>query len=404
MKNSIYCGAIIAFALAGVPASWAGGDIEKVFRRLDGVTVTVNEADAIVTQLMQEAHVTGLALAVFNSNQPSYVHAYGWRDKDKQLPFELNTVTYGASLTKAVFATLVMQLVDEGKLDLDKSIADYLPKPLPAYEKYADLAGDERWRKFTLRILLDHTSGMPNFRFINPDGKLNIKFEPGTRYSYCGEGINLAQFVLEEGLGWNVGDLLRDRFFVPLGMTNTSLTWRDSFAANLANGHDEQEKSLGHKHRGSVRGAGSMDTTIEDYTKFIAALVQGRLLSKKAMTEMTRPQIEIFSEYQFPVAAGPLATRDTDENRGIGLAYGLGWGVLQHTTYGQAYFKEGHDDGWGNYAIIFPKSGIGIAMLSNSSNGERIFKALLEKLIGDTFTPWKWERYTPYEPVVVEKK
>ena len=405
MKFLSYGAAVmLTLAIVSPPVLRAGVENETHFRRLDGRILTAMETDAIVTHLMQEAHVTGLALAVFNANQPAYVHAYGWRDREKQLPFEVNTVTYGASLTKAVFATLVMQLVDEGKLDLDKSIADYLPKPLPAYEKYADLAGDERWRKFTLRILLDHTSGMPNFRFINPDGKLNIKFEPGTRYSYCGEGINLAQFVLEEGLGWKVGDLLNERFFGPLGMANTSLTWRDAFAANLANGHDEQGKSLGHKPRGSVRAAGSMDTTISDYAKFVTALMQGRLLSPKAMAEMTRAQIEIFSEYQFPVAAGPAPTQDTDENRAVGLAYGLGWGVLQHTLYGKAFFKEGHDDGWGNYAIIFSESGTGIAMLSNSSNGERIFKALLDQLIGDTFTPWKWERYTPYEPAVAEKK
>ena len=377
----------------------ADRETETRFRRLDGSTLTAKEADGIVTQLMREAHVTGLALAVFNANKPVYVRDYGWRDKDKQLPFGVDTVTYGASLTKGVFATLVMQLVAEGKLDLDKSIAGYLPKPLPAYEKYADLAGDERWRKFTLRILLSHTSGMPNFRSVNAGGKLDIKFEPGSRYSYCGEGINLAQFVLEEGLGWKVGDLLDERIFRPLGMTNTSLTWRDTFAVDLANGHDEMETSLGHKQRGSARAAGSMDTTVSDYARFLSALMQGRLLSAKALSEMTRPQVEIFSEYQFPVAAGPVAPRDTDENRGVGLAYGLGWGVLQRTPYGKAYFKEGHDDGWGNYAIIFGEAGTAIVVLSNSSNGERIFKALLEQLVGDTSTPWKWERYMPHVPI-----
>ena len=139
MKPFSRHGLTLALVLVGFPALGAGKEVEPGLRRLDGGRLTANEAGAIVTQAMQAAHVTGLAVAVFNANQPAYVQAYGWRDKEKQLPFDVNTVTYGASLTKAVFATLVMQLVQEGKLDLDKSIADYLPKPLPAYEKYADL-------------------------------------------------------------------------------------------------------------------------------------------------------------------------------------------------------------------------------------------------------------------------
>ena len=290
-----------------------------------------------------------------------------------------------------------MQLVDEGRLNLDQSIATYLPKPLPEFEKYADLRNDERWRKFTLRILLDHTSGIPNWRFGNADGKLDIKFEPGSRYSYCGEGINLAQLVVEQALHQEVGALLQERIFTPLGMQDTGLVWREAFAANLAVGHDEKGVNLGHKQRGSVRAAGSMDTTIADFSKYLSALMQGRVLGPKALAEMTRPQIKIHSLFQFPVAAGPHAPPDTDENRAVGVAYGLGWAVLQHTPYGPAYLKEGHDDGWGNYAIGFPAKDTAIVLLSNSSNGEHVFRELLAKLIGDTFTPWKWERYVPFD-------
>ncbi len=382
--------ALLAPALRAAP--------ETVLHRLDGTTLAAAEADALVRRLVAEAHVTGLALAVFNNRQPVFVQAYGWREQARQLPFETDTVTYGASLTKAVFATLVVQLAGEGKVDLDRPIAAYLPKPLPAYERYADLAGDERWRKFTLRMLLSHTAGLPNLRQFTPDGKLHIVLEPGTRYSYSGEGINLAQFVLETGLGLNVDELLRTRFFTPLGMARTSLTWREDFAGNLAHAHDAEGKDLGHQRRRNVRTAGSMDTTLADWVKFMSALLQDRLLDPKALAEMTRPQVEIFSEYQFPTAAaGPAAPKDTDENRGIGLAYGLGWGLLQHTPYGPAFFKEGHDDGWGNYTIVFPQSGTALALFSNSANGESIYKELLEKLIGDTFTPWKWEHYVPYD-------
>ena len=78
--------------------------------------------------------------------------------------------------------------MQKGVLDLDLPIQQYLPKPLPEYEKYADLQGDDRYKKLTLRILLSHTSGFPNFRWFEDDKKLKIHFEPGTRYAYSGEG------------------------------------------------------------------------------------------------------------------------------------------------------------------------------------------------------------------------
>ena len=114
-----------------------------------------------------------------------------------------------------------------------------------------------------------------NFWFIEPDQKLRIHFEPGTRYSYSGEGLILLQFVIEhgrkaQGLGLDVGDLTKANFD-RLGMTRTSLVWRDDFAANLADGWNDQGQPQEHDQRSKVRAAGSMDTTISDLSKFVAA-------------------------------------------------------------------------------------------------------------------------------------
>ena len=106
---------------------------------------------------------------------------------------------------------------------------------------------------------------------------------------------------------------------------------------------------------------------------------------------MIRPQIAIHSKYQFPT----ITDETTTQNDQIGLSYGLGWGLLK-CAYGRAFFKEGHDDAWRNYNINFIDKGISIIIMTNSANGESIFKELLEKLIGDNCTPWEWERYTPY--------
>jgi CubicO group peptidase (beta-lactamase class C family) len=134
-----------------------------------------------------------------------------------------------------------------------------------------------------------------------------------------------------------------------------------------------------------------MDTTISDYARFMQAVMQGQGLKPKTRNLMLTPQIQIFSKRQFPTPSNET----TDENRKIQLSYGLGWGLF-HSPYGKAYFKEGHDDGWENYSVCFPDKKIAIILMTNSSNGESIFKELLESLIKDRYTPWQWEGYIPY--------
>jgi CubicO group peptidase (beta-lactamase class C family) len=317
------------------------------------------------------------------------VKAYGLRSIEEKLPLQVDTIMYAASLTKLTFAYMVMQLVEEKKLDLDRPISSYLSKPLPEYPKYADLAADERWKKLTSRMLLSHTPGFPNFRFLNLDEKLDFKFDPGTRYAYSGEGINLLQFVLEEGLELDVGKEMQRRIFDRFGMSRTSLTWRDDFAANVADGYDISGKLEGHRRRRGVRAAGSMDTTISDFAKFLAAFMRGEGLSVAARRDMLRPQIAITSAHQFPT----LETTINPSNRKIGLSAGLGL-VLFKSPYGPAFFKGGHDDWTGNLAVGVEAKKRCILLMSNSVRGEIIYPALVRSVFGDTRLPWSWE-YNP---------
>jgi hypothetical protein len=107
---------------------------------------------------------------------------------------------------------------------------------------------------------------------------------------------------------------------------------------------------------------------------------------------MFKQQVAIRSKQQF----GPNALVETTDSNDIGLGYGLGWGVL-NTPFGVGAFKEGHSEGYQHYSIIFPGTHKGILVMTNSDNGESILKELLERTIGDTFTPWQWEDYIPYD-------
>ena len=355
--------------------------------------------DQEVARLMQAAHVPGLALAVIENGKVVHLKAYGQRDLEQKLPLTVDTVMYAASITKAAFTYATLSLVDQGKLDLDAPIDKLLPKPLPDYDKYADLADDPRWRKITPRMLLTHRAGFPNFRNFppgatsyDPNGKLKIYAEPGSRYAYSGEGINLMQFVLEHGQDIDVGTLMQKQLFDRFDMRHTAMTWRADFAGNLAIGYDENGKPLGHRQRGSVRAAGSMDTTPRDYAQLLAGMVRADGLGAKARAEWLKPVQRIRSVTQFPT----LDSDTTHDNDGIRLSTALGVTVYQ-SPRGTAWFKSGHDDGTNNLAFCLQSSRDCVLIMSNSSNAEGLYLYLLDATLGPTCYPWFWESDVPYD-------
>ena len=384
---------LLALALLLAAAPPARAQRFPVFHALDGRTLRPADIDRTVRQLMDSARVPGLAVALLENNRVRYLRTYGYRNLATQAPLEPQTAMYGASFSKAVFAYLVMQLVQEQRLDPDKPMAQYLPRPLPDYAAYRDLAGDARWPRLTARMALTHTTGLPNWRWLAPDKKLRFQFEPGARYGYSGEGLQLLQLVVETITGQTLVQLSEARVFGPLHLRRSSYVWQPVFEANYALGYDEQGQPLPKRKRTTAGAAGSLETTPADYAAFLAAVMQGRGLTPAAKREMTRLQVRIPFKAQF----GPLAAvAAPDSNRAIKLGYGLGWGTFD-SPYGLAYFKEGHDDGWENHSVIFGDRKVGLLLMSNSSNADKIFKVLLEQLLGDRATPWQWENYVPYQ-------
>lgn len=347
---------------------------------------SVEAIDAQARTLMASQDVKGMALAVIDSGRVVHVNAYGYANLQQLRPLETDTVMYGASLTKTAFAYMVLQLVDERRLDLDRSIAEYLPRPLPEYEDYRDLAGDERWRQLTPRILLNHASGFANFRWLEDDGLLRFHFDPGTRYAYSGEGIWVLQLVLEQGLGLDVGAEMQRRVFDRFGMRRTSMTWRADFRPNLADGYGMDGRVEPHDERSSVAAAGSMDTTIADQALMWRAILRGERLSRRSRAELVRPQLAIPFAHQFPTL-----TSDTDPRASqIGLAAGLGL-VTFNDASGHMWFKGGHNDWTGNIVVCQERWRRCVVLLSNSVRAELIYPELVRFIMGDTAMPWWWE-------------
>ncbi|WP_446742583.1 serine hydrolase domain-containing protein [Silvibacterium acidisoli] len=357
------------------------------------------EIDARVGSIMQRTQAKGMAVAVVDRGRVKYVQAYGVRNAQGD-PLQTNTVMYAASITKAVFAYNVMQLVDQGKLSLDTPIKDDLEKPLPEYDTtpqfrdfyggFADLANDPRWQKITPRMCLQHSTGFANFWFAEPDQKLKIHFEPGTQYSYSGEGLLLLQFAIEhgstgKGLGIDLGAMMKANFD-RLGMTRTYMTWRNGQDANVADGWNDKGEPQPHSKRSKIRVAGSMNTTIEDIPKFAAALVAGNGLSPAAHAEMLRPAFHITTAHQFPNFGpdAPAARQRKDLNAGLGV-------ILFDGPQGPGFYKGGHDDQTANTMVCIDRSQRCVVILSNDVRSEAGFAELVRFILGDTGVPYEWE-------------
>ena len=359
--------------------------------------------DAKVRALLTQTHANGIAVALIDHGQVTYTNAFGIRNA-KGDPLTPDTVMYGASLTKTVFAYTVMQLVDQHKLNLDTPLADDLDNPLPTYgpdpvfpDKYGpykDLAGDPRWKLITPRMCLTHSTGFSNFFFIEPDQKLRIHFDPGTQFSYSGEGMILLQFVIEHGRksqglgpenGMDIGDLTQANF-TRLGMTHTSLTFLNGSSTNYADGWNDKGEPEAHSQRKKPRAAGSMNTTISDRAKFAAALVRGDGLTPASRAEMIKPSLHIPTAHQFPIfgAALPADKQRKDLAAGLGL-------VVFDGPQGHGFFKGGHDGQTANTMVCLEKSQRCALILSNDVRSEAAFADLVHFLLGDTGVPYDWE-------------
>jgi CubicO group peptidase (beta-lactamase class C family) len=366
--------------------------------RLDDTVIDTTALTEGIEALTRAANVHGLTVTVFNDAKIVYSRAFGVADLPSGRPLRTDTEIYGASLSKAVFSVLVMRLVEQGVLDLDKPLQDYVSEPLwqnrgtSWHEDLSDLRTDPRYRRITARMSMSHTTGLPGWRWFEPDQKLRIHFEPGERYSYSGEGMTLLQIVIQKVTGKPLEQLMQEHVFGPYGMTMSSYTWQPRFEADYAVGHASDGKVYPKDKDNAARAPSTLETTTDDYARFMAAVLRREGLAEASWNEIFEPQVRIRTKTQF----GPGSSETTSTYDPIELSYGLGWG-LQRTPHGWGAFKEGHGDGFQHYSIVYPAKKLGVLLMSNSDNAESIFGHLLTLTIADTFTPLEWENYVPYD-------
>jgi CubicO group peptidase (beta-lactamase class C family) len=315
-------------------------------------------------KLMKERKVPGISLAVIEDNAIAWHLEMGVKNSKTYEPVEKNTLFEAASLSKPVFAYGVLQLVEKGKLDLDM--------PLRRYLKYSEIDNDERVDLITARMVLAHTTGLPNWRPENES--LKIHFRPGERFSYSGEGFVFLQKVLEKITGESLEEYFRKNVFIPLGMKQSTFNWINNKSEKLkAFGHNVDGFPIENQEGILPNSAFTLQTNALDYAKFVLAILKGEGLRSETIKEMLIPQIQ--------VQEGCIITTEKScPPLSEFVSWGLGWG-LQQTSLGHSFWHWGDNQGFKCFIVGFKKCNKAVITFTNSANGLSIISDILYKML-----------------------
>jgi CubicO group peptidase (beta-lactamase class C family) len=216
--------ALVTLAACGLPRTAQHSSAAPDPTAVTSITGRPDTADLAreIPHLLRVSGIPGLSMAVVQNGRVVWAGAFGTLNDSAQTPLNPGTLFEAASLSKPVFAYLVLRLADRGEFDLDRPLYEML--------EYPRLAHDERYKRITARIVLSHGTGLPNWG----GEKLTLRFDPGTDYGYSGEGFVFLQKTVERVTGRSLDELARREVFEPLGMTRSSYVWQERFADNAA--------------------------------------------------------------------------------------------------------------------------------------------------------------------------
>jgi CubicO group peptidase (beta-lactamase class C family) len=291
-----------------------------------------------------ENHVPAAGIGVIEEGKIKYLHVFGELKAGVSAPD--NAYFSVASITKPVVAMLTLKLVESGQWNFDEPLANYWVDP--------EVANDPFHKKLTTRHVLNHQSGFPNW------GK-RFMFEPGTDYTYSGEGFQYLKKAMENKFQTSLAVLVDSILFKPLGMNDSYLRWNDNIdESRFACRHDNKGnicKPPIKKGRG-VNAAASLITTVEDLCKFSISVMNGFGLSTDLYNEMTEPHVKLKAHY----------------------AKGLGWEVF--TELPKVEYALEHSGSEGGVKTIFfllPKSKSGMVILTNGDNGVLVYNKVINE-------------------------
>lgn len=302
-----------------------------------------------IPRLLEVSGIPGLSIAVVQDGRVSWTGAFGTVNDSARTPLNPETIFEAASLSKPVFAYTVLRLADRGEFDLDRPLYEML--------EYPRIAHDARYKRITARMVLTHSTGLPNWG----GAKLTLAFDPGTDYGYSGEAFVYLQKVVERVTGRSLDELARREVFEPLGMKRSAYVWQERFAGNVAYAKDWFWHVAPVNQYAEGNAAASLLTTAGDYAQFVAAVLTGRGLSPAMWKAFLTPM------------------RETSPGISIGLGI-----RIEDGPAGRTFYHSGNNGRrFTCYMTGDLAQGTGFVFFTNASNGTSLVAALAEPILGN---------------------
>ena len=322
-------------------------------------------------QLMKQYGIPGLQLVCIKGNKEENFNLRTIsRESDKRVT--ANTIFEAASLSKCVFAYAVLRLYDRGIISLDTPLIKYIG----SYERFDST--DHRYAKITARMVLRHTTGLPNW---GDEKFARLIFTPDSTYSYSGEGFQYLQRVIEKLTNKSLNEVAEQEVFTPLGMTRSNYAWTDKFDSLAAFGNDSNAVN-GHRKQ---MAAASLLTCAHDYAIFLRALMAGTGLKPETQRMMFDKQ-----------SAGIwFHHRVTEANNHIWWGLGVG---IQENESGKWIWQWGDNGGFKGFCIANPEKKEALVYFTQSNWGLHITSDILNAFFRQqTWWPAIWNDYEFYE-------
>ncbi|MEM9402677.1 MAG: serine hydrolase domain-containing protein [Pseudomonadota bacterium] len=314
---------------------------------LDVMASDAEPPESVSTVIREQAQtfdVPGIAVASIREGDIAWIDTYGMATDAREV--DANTTFNVASLTKPIFATLVMHLDADDAISLDEPLAGNWVDP--------DVADDSRHLKLTARLALSHQSGLPNWRGRNP---LAFEFEPGARHEYSGEGFEYVRRAVERATNESMQRLMEIYVTGPAKMSATHFGWTDAIEPSIVTGYREDGSALdgAYLRQRGPNAAANTFSTIGDIASFAAWVARGADLSRSQFLPMATPQ----------------AAHDNPAE-----TFSLGWRVIP-VEGRNVLMHDGREGGLRTLMIIDPIERNGLVILTNSSNGELVTRQII---------------------------
>ncbi|MEL6824015.1 MAG: serine hydrolase domain-containing protein, partial [Calditrichota bacterium] len=311
------------------------------------------EVDNFVRSACAYYNIPGASIALIKKNEIVYYNRFGVENALTQVPLGEKTVFQAASVTKAVFAFMILRLVEKKVLTLDEPLYNYLP--------FENIAHDPGYKKMTARHVLSHQTGLSNWAFGGPGGyasgqKTDLKFEPGTDYGYSGEGFEYLGRVVEKLTGKDLNQLLKEEVIEALNIP--PLYFNDDGSLHQARGHYPNGTPTYFGPPTTPGVAHSMLTEAWSFAHFVRALSQKQGLPSRVYDALHQPIIK----------AGGF---DSPENLYSNLSLSLGF-FVRDTPFGKAIGHGGNNGDFQADFLLYTEKNMGYVVFVNDNTGHKL--------------------------------